>query len=240
MLIVECLNAVYGTMVAALLYYKKFVKSLTKHGFKLNPYDRCVANKTVKGKQMTVCFHVDDCKLSHESPEVIDETIGWLREEYESIFEDGSGAMKVHRGKVHKYLGMTLDFSNKGQCVVTMFDYLDGIVKAYNLVKSKYDDGFVPVTKHRYDSPAPDNLFTVDEDCKKLPEDMAADFHTIVAKTFYVTKRARPDTCLSVAFLSTRVRAPDRDDWEKLRHLVEYLRKDNTHPLVLAPTMMDC
>ncbi len=27
-LIVECLNAVYGSMVAALLYYKKFVKSL--------------------------------------------------------------------------------------------------------------------------------------------------------------------------------------------------------------------
>ena len=38
-LIVECLNTVYGTMVAALLYYKKFEKSLTKKGFKLNPYD---------------------------------------------------------------------------------------------------------------------------------------------------------------------------------------------------------
>ena len=38
-LIVECLNAVYGTMVAALLYYKKFVKSLKSKGFKLNPYD---------------------------------------------------------------------------------------------------------------------------------------------------------------------------------------------------------
>jgi hypothetical protein len=70
---------------------------------------------------------------------VIDETIGWLKEEYTSIFEDGSGTMKVHRGKVHKYLGMTLDFSNKGQCVVTMFQYLDGIMKAYDLVKSKYD-----------------------------------------------------------------------------------------------------
>jgi hypothetical protein len=32
-LIVECLNAVYGMMVAALLYYKKFVKRLTKKGF---------------------------------------------------------------------------------------------------------------------------------------------------------------------------------------------------------------
>jgi len=49
-----------------------------------------------------------------------------------------------------------------------------------------------------------------------------------------MTKRARPDTCLSVAFLSTRVRAPDRDDWEKLRHLVEYLRKDSTRLLVLG------
>ncbi len=38
MLIVECLNAVYGTMVAALLYHKKFVKSLKSKGLKLNPY----------------------------------------------------------------------------------------------------------------------------------------------------------------------------------------------------------
>ncbi len=38
-LIVECLNTVYGTMVAALLYYKKFVKSLKSKGFKLNPYN---------------------------------------------------------------------------------------------------------------------------------------------------------------------------------------------------------
>ena len=78
---------------------------------------------------------------------------------------------------------MTLDFSNKGQCVVTMFDYLDGIVKAYDLAKSKYDNGCVFITKHRYDSPVPDNLFMVNEDCEKLPKDMAVDFHTIVAKT---------------------------------------------------------
>ena len=71
-LIVECLNVVHGTMVAVLLYYKKFVKSLVKQGFKLNPYDGCVANKIVKGKQITMCFHVDDCKLSHESSRVVE------------------------------------------------------------------------------------------------------------------------------------------------------------------------
>ena len=78
-LIVECLNALYGTMVAALLYYKKFVKSLTKHGFKLNPYDGCVTNKIVKGKQITICFHVDDFKISHEYSKVVDEMIKWLQ-----------------------------------------------------------------------------------------------------------------------------------------------------------------
>jgi hypothetical protein len=63
-LLVQCLTALYGTMVA-LLYYKKSVKSLKSKGFKLNPYDLCVAIKQVKGGQLTVCFHVDDCKISH-------------------------------------------------------------------------------------------------------------------------------------------------------------------------------
>jgi hypothetical protein len=97
-LIVQCMNALYGTMVALLLYYKKFVVSLKREGFKLNEYDPCVANKTVKGKVLTVCFHVDDCKISHKATKVVDETIKWLRAEYEVIFEDGTALMKVHRG----------------------------------------------------------------------------------------------------------------------------------------------
>ncbi len=77
-LLVQCLTALYGTMVALLLYYKMFVKSLKLTGFRLNPYDPCVANKQVKGEQLTVCFHVDDCKILHLIPKVIDETIEWL------------------------------------------------------------------------------------------------------------------------------------------------------------------
>jgi len=33
-------------------------------GFVLNPYDPCVANKgVVKGKQLTIVWHVDDLKV---------------------------------------------------------------------------------------------------------------------------------------------------------------------------------
>jgi hypothetical protein len=35
-----------------------------------------------------------------------------LRQEYESIFEDGSGAMTVSRGKIQKYPGITLSGSD--------------------------------------------------------------------------------------------------------------------------------
>jgi hypothetical protein len=69
----------------------KFTKSLTSVGFEINPYNPCVANKIVDGTQMTVCFHVDDCKLSHHSSRANDNIIDWFHQEYESIFEDGSG-----------------------------------------------------------------------------------------------------------------------------------------------------
>ncbi len=77
-LLVQCLTALYGTMVALLLCYKKFVKSLKSKGFKLNPYDPCVSNKQVNGEQLTVCFHVDNCKILDLTPKVVDEMIEWL------------------------------------------------------------------------------------------------------------------------------------------------------------------
>ncbi len=139
-----------------------------------------------------MCFHVDDCKLSHKNPRVIDKTIDWLRNEYKTIFEDGSGAMKVHSGKTHKYLGMSLDFSHKGKCVVTMYDYVDRIIKAWDEAVAKHEQGFKPVTRQKYNLAAPGNLFTVKEDCEKLPEGMAADYHTIAAKRSMSQNRQDP------------------------------------------------
>ena len=58
--IVKFLNAIYGTMVASLLYYKKFVKILNKNGLQLNLYNPCAANRIVNGKKQTICFQADD------------------------------------------------------------------------------------------------------------------------------------------------------------------------------------
>jgi hypothetical protein len=79
-LLVQCQNALYDTMVAILLYYRKFVKSLTDIGFTINPYNPCVAKKIIEGKQMAICFHVDDCKFSHRKKRAMDAMIEYLRE----------------------------------------------------------------------------------------------------------------------------------------------------------------
>ncbi len=96
----------------------------------MNPYDPCDWNRDIKGKHMMICFHVDDCKISHLDPKLVNNTIAWLREEYKSVFTDGSGNMKVNQGKVHKYLGMMLDFATLKIVKVTMLEYVDEIVRS--------------------------------------------------------------------------------------------------------------
>jgi hypothetical protein len=156
----------------------------------------------------------------------MDSMIEYLWQEYESIFEDGSGAMTVSRSKIHKYLGMTLDYTVRGQVKITMFDYVDEILTAFDKAELKGGG-----TKS---SAATDSLFKVDESCEKLKQDKAVEFHNLVEKTLYATKRARPDTCTEIAFLTTRVRAPNKDNCTKLVHLMRYIRVTGTMPLILS------
>ena len=61
-LYVQVLRAIYGMLEAALLWYKKFRKELEQQGFEFNPYDPYIANRTRRGSQHTILFHLDDLK----------------------------------------------------------------------------------------------------------------------------------------------------------------------------------
>ena len=61
----ELLKALYGTLHAARLFWEKLSGKLLEWGFEANPYDSCVMNKIIDGKQLTVTWHVDDLKVSH-------------------------------------------------------------------------------------------------------------------------------------------------------------------------------
>jgi hypothetical protein len=164
---------------------------------------------------------------------VVNYTIAWLRDEYESVFTNGSGMMKVARGKVHKYLGMMLAFTTSKIVKVTMLEYVDEIIGSWDKACSELNDGYKAVSGcKKIATAAPDDLFKVNEDAVKLDQARAKAFHNITAKGIYVTKRVRPDISLSIAFLTTRVKGPDIDNWHKLCHLVEYLCSTRELPLI--------
>ena len=57
----ELKKALYGTVMAAKLFQDTLISKLVDDmGFELNPYDECVANKVINGKQCTILYHVDD------------------------------------------------------------------------------------------------------------------------------------------------------------------------------------
>ena len=56
-LYVELVKALFGTIRAALIFWRKFTKQLIEWGFTVNPYDWCVANNQVQGSQLTITWH---------------------------------------------------------------------------------------------------------------------------------------------------------------------------------------
>jgi hypothetical protein len=207
-LYVEMQKALYGMLKSALLFYKKLVGDLEGAGFKLNPYDPCVANKIVNGTQMTVIWHVDDLKISHKNPEAVTKVIKYLDGIYPGV--------KVKRGKHHEYLGMDFDFATKGQVAVGMTDYMMRVIKEF---PEDLGNATAP-------TPAQEFLFKVrpEDEAKKLPEKQAAQYHHVVAQLLFASTRVRRDIQTAVAFLTTRVKAPDEDDWGKLKRVLKYIK----------------
>ena len=75
----------YGTLTASKLFYEDLTAFLISLGFQLNPFDHCVANKLVNGKQLTVTWHVDDLKISHVDPTVVGTLIDQLNLQYGKV-----------------------------------------------------------------------------------------------------------------------------------------------------------
>ena len=126
------------------------MESLTSIGFVLNPYDYCVANKIVDRHQLTVVWHVDDLKISHQNENVVTRMITWIRKTYEVLFDDGTGAMTVHRGKIHEYLGMALDFTTAVQVQVSMFNYTKEMVDDFTKINPTTKTAPIPAASHLF------------------------------------------------------------------------------------------
>ena len=65
-------------------------------------------------KQLTILFHIDDVMMRHKSTCIITDYIKLLDQKYGS-----NDPLIVTRRKIYEYLGMTLDFRQKGSMAFT-------------------------------------------------------------------------------------------------------------------------
>jgi hypothetical protein len=212
-------KAVYGTLLGAILFYEKLSKQLVDWGYVPNCYDRCTYNKMIDGDQITIQFHVDDLKISHMKQSVIGSVLSDLND----VFGTDKKPLAASTGDIHDYLGLTIDYSEKGKVKFTMYDFLEDIL------------GEMPDDmKGTAPTPANDHLFDVEDDSPALNEKEADFFHRTTARLLFAAKRARPDLQVAVAYLCTRVKSPTQSDYKKLTRVIKYLRLTIFIPLVLG------
>ena len=97
------------------------MNDLEAYGFQINLYDQCVSNKIINNKHMTVVWHVDDSKVSHANSFDVTTFL-----EYLSSINEG---LTVHRGKVHSYLVIELDYIKQVKLRLSMIKYLDIVLQ---------------------------------------------------------------------------------------------------------------
>ena len=203
-LYVRLIKALYGCVKSALLWYELFAGTLQEMGFVLNPYDPCVANCDINGKQCTIAWYVDDTKISHVDPDVVTDIVNKLEERFDK--------MTVTRGREHVFLGMKIRYTEERTAIITMKDYLKEAITGSGL----------DITKTA-STPANGNLFKIDDKSPLLDSGRAEIFHSVVAKLLYVALRARVDILLPIAFLCTRVSKSTLQDEAKLKRVLEYI-----------------
>ena len=222
---VRLLKALYGCVESAKLWNDNISKTLTDDGFVPNPQDPCVFNKgTAKDKdQITVVVYVDDLLVTCANQKRIDNLWKLMRAKYAKPSQPD---ISVKAGPVISYLGMTFDFSVRGEVAMTQYGFVNDLVR-----DSGIEEGKTAAT------PASDNLFEVrDGDEAGAATDAQKEwFHSFTAKCLYLAKRSRPEILTAVSFLATRITKCNRDDLKKLARLLYYISGTKDRGIVFRP-----
>ena len=77
-------------------------------------------------KKLPLLFHTGDVMMAHSLSPIVTNQIKFLDKDYGQ-----KEPLTLTRGKVHEYLGMTVDFRNQGSA---LFNQFDAIKKFWNIL----------------------------------------------------------------------------------------------------------
>jgi len=206
-------KAMYGCKQSAKLWYEHLVNILKEIGFKPNAMDNCVLNGMIDGKSTTIIVYVDDLMVLSEDVKTLETVSSLLKGRFNEV------RCKITND--FSYLGMHIKIHN-GYVHMSMEKFIGDLLRDYGNLITKV-----------YSVPAIDGLCEIDNKAKSLVGEQKKMFHTIVAKLLYLAKKLRIDICMCVAYLCTRIKDPNTDDWKKLIRVLGYIKMTSSKKKVI-------
>jgi len=216
-LYMKLLKALYGLKQSAKLWFNLIDEVLKAVGFQPNPKDPCCYNRMVCNNQATVCLHVDDMLITHQTDEGCLSVQNLIKQQFKNI--------RVKHGMSIIYLGMELSRKTNGDVQLGMMEYTEKIISEWRAIREWR------VVK-KSPTPALETLFEDNEESPLLGDKQRKIFHTFAAKGLYLAKRTRSDILTVISVLCGRVREPRIQDLERLDRVYQYL--NNTRNLCVV------
>jgi Reverse transcriptase (RNA-dependent DNA polymerase) len=119
-LVVILHKALYGCIESAKLWYHELAETLKTNGFKPNPRDKCIFNKTTRNAQITIIVYVDDLMMTSTDKSLVLEMERTLLKKY--------GQFRSSSEKTVSYLGCTWDFHEKGIVKVSQTGMIQNLI----------------------------------------------------------------------------------------------------------------
>ena len=173
-------------------------------------------NKIIKGNQFTILWHSKNLKNSYVDYDFIYAVIVDIKLYYVNVAK-----MTITRGKIHKYLGITTNYSSPVKAKLSMVEYIGKILE--NIPGDMKGESATTSGHH---------LFDTYEDRIKLSQSNTDLFHHRVEKLLYLLKQARPYVQLTVSFLCTILIGTVFENYMKLERVTNYTQGTIGVPLI--------
>ena len=189
------------------MWYNRLSQYLLKEGYVNYSIYPCVFVKKVATRFAIIAVYVDDLNLIGTPKELI-KTIDYLNKEFEMIY----------LGKTKYCLDLQIEHYLDG-VLIHQSTYTEKVLKRFHMDKSHPLSSamvvrLLEVTK---------DLFRSKEEKKELfgPK---VPYLSAIGALMYLANYTRPDIALSVNLLARYSSAPTKRHWNKIKHVLRYLR----------------
>ena len=201
-------KAMYGTVQAALQFFKKMVQNLTKVGLRQSKVDPCVFFiKENNALILIIATHVDDCAIAGKPND-----IKWFKNEIKKHFTIKElGPLKKHLGvwydwgqdKVGRYLESSME------------DFVHVMLQDYHDIFGKYPrDASTPAFPGIVLRMNPDKVI------------LHKEYRSMVGKLLYFVKKVGPICANACRELSQHLENPGDAHWSAVERLLGFIATD--------------